>query len=311
MRLHHLDLNLLVALDALLSERHVTRAGQRLRLSQSATSCALGRLREHLGDPILVQSGRRMVPTDYAVALAPRVRDLLVQIEATLSQRPHFDAATSSRHFTVASSDYAVNVLMLDLQRRMAVLAPHASIEVLAITDTTVDATQRGEVDFAIVPDAYRVGACASEPLFEDRLVCLVARHNRRIARRISLEQFAAAGHVVYQPNPGHVIAFDAWLRARYAISPAVRASMPSYSLLPRAVAGTSRIATVPLKLAELYCRSLPLRVVEPSFEMPRMTETLIWHASRTSAPAVAWMRGLIREVGGGVSGRTAAGAPH
>ncbi len=301
MRFHKLDLNLLVALDALLTERGVTRAGLRIHLSQSAMSCALDRLRAHLGDHLLVKSGRGMVLTEYGESLAPRVRALLAEVDATFSAPPQFDPLMSSRHFVVAASDYAIAVLLLDVQRRFENLAPHASIEILPVQDATTLSLRRGEVDLVIVPDAYRFDACAGRPLFEDRFVCVAAETNHAIGETIVLTQYAAAEHVAYRPDTGHTIASDTWLREHHAIAPTVKVSLPSYALLPRAVAGTNRIATMPRRLAEIFRRSERLRIVEPAFAMPVLRETLQWQDARAGDAGVAWLRSLIVAMAGSI----------
>ena len=142
-----LDLNLLVALDALLNESSVTAAARKVHLSQSAMSSALGRLRRHFHDALLVSVGRRMERTPYAVQLAGAVRSILLQIESSLKGPAAFDPARAKRRFTIAASDYAVNVLLLDMQRICATRAPDVVLEILAVTHDTVDALARGELD--------------------------------------------------------------------------------------------------------------------------------------------------------------------
>jgi len=119
MHYRHLDLNLLVALDALLTERNITEAGKRVFLTQSAMSGALARLREYFGDELLVQMGRRMVPTPLAETLAPQVREILLKIKATVETKPGFDPATSTRKFSLMMSDYCSTVLMTEVLPRL------------------------------------------------------------------------------------------------------------------------------------------------------------------------------------------------
>ena len=119
------------------------------------------------------------------------------------------------------------------------------------------------------------------------------------------MDDFMSLDHVTYQPDPGHVIAFDEWLREHYHVQPSVRLSMPSYSLLPLAIAGTGRIATVPARMAEIYCRSLPLRVVPPTFELPPMIELLQWHKSRLEDSGLSWLRQIIVAAAGELAPET------
>ena len=203
MRFRGLDLNLLVALDALLDERSVTAAGRKLHLSQSAMSSALGRLRRHFADPLLITVGRHMELTPYGAKLAGAVRAILLQIDASLKAPAAFDPRSSSRRFTIAASDYAVNVLLLEMQRRCAVAAPGISLEILPVHEDTLTALHRGAIDLLILPDGYRLESCPAEILFRDRLVCVTAKENRTVPEALTLAAFKAADHVVFQTEPG------------------------------------------------------------------------------------------------------------
>src|SRR4029078_3421943 len=130
MDLHLFDLNLLVALDALLTERNVTRAGNRLNLSQSAMSGALARLRHYFRDELLVPVGRQMVLAPVAEVLAEPVRDILLQIRGTLGSKPRFDPSTATRHLSLAVSDYVTEILMVDVLRSARCEAPHIPFSV-------------------------------------------------------------------------------------------------------------------------------------------------------------------------------------
>jgi LysR family transcriptional regulator, nod-box dependent transcriptional activator len=290
-----LDLNLLVALDALLQECSVTVAARRIHLSQSATSTALGRLRQHFRDPLLVSIGRRMERTPYAIQLAGDVRSILQQIDASLRGPMVFAADRSTRRFTIAASDYAVSVLLLAVQRRCAEVAPGIVLEILPVTRETTGAVTRGELDLLITPDRYRIKSCPVETLFEDELVCVAAQERKPLGRSISLTEFKAADHVVFQPDPGHVIAFDVWLHRQYHFEPAVKLFLANYPLLPQAVVGTDRIATLPARLAAQFARTLPIRILRPSFSMPPLVELAQWHAARTEDAGLSWLRSIIR----------------
>jgi len=296
-----LDLNLLVALDALLTECSVTTAARKVHLSQSAMSSALGRLRRHLRDPLLVTVGRRMERTAYAVELAGAVRSILLQIDSSFKGPAAFEPARAKRRFTIAASDYAVNILLLDVQRSCAERAPDVVLEILPVTHDTVGALGRGELDLLIIPDRYRQPNCPAEPLFEDRLVCVAAKDCWRKGGSISLQAFKTADHVVYQPDPGHVIAFDAWLHEHYRFEQTVKLYLSNYSLLPQAIVGTHRIATLPARLARQYASTLPIRILKPAFSMPPMVEILQWHPVTSDDAGLNWLRALLHEVSSAV----------
>jgi DNA-binding transcriptional LysR family regulator len=296
MHFRGLDLNLLVALDALLEQGSVTAAGRKVHLSQSAMSCALGRLRRHFGDPLLVSIGRRMEPTPYARQLAAPVRSILLQIDASLKGPACFEPGLATRRFTIAASDYATNVLLLAVQRHCANVTPQVVLEIMPVTAGSVAALNRGEIDLLILPDRYRQPSCPSEALFSDRLVCVVARDNRLTGSTISLQAFKSADHVVFQPDPQHVIAFDTWLREHYRFQPKVKLYLSNYALLPQAVVDTARIATIPARLAREYVRTLPVRILEPLFRMPPMIEILQWHAAHADDAGLQWLRQVLHD---------------
>ena len=135
MHFNRLDLNLLVAFDALLEDLNITRAGERLSLSQSAMSGALARLRNYFQDDLLVQVGRKMIPTPLAESLRPRVRSILQDIQATVETRPSFDPATAVRHFRISASDYVVTVLFAPALALMNRFAPGLSFEFIPYVD--------------------------------------------------------------------------------------------------------------------------------------------------------------------------------
>jgi LysR family transcriptional regulator, nod-box dependent transcriptional activator len=289
-----LDLNLLVALDALLSEANVSAAGRKLHLSQSAMSGALARLRQHFRDPLLVQVGRRMQPTPHARQLAGTVRSILVQIDASLSGQAPFEPRTAQRRVRIAASDYAIEVLLIAVQRTCAVAAPGLTLDVVPVAENAVAALSRGEVDLLILPDRYRQSSCPSAPLFADRLVCVAARDHPLGGDGISLRAFKAAEHVLFQPDPGHMIAFDLWLQENYHFEPAVKLVLPSYAALPHAVVGTRRIATIPERLARRYAQHLPIRILRPRFRMPALNEIMQWHEAHSADAGLTWLRALI-----------------
>lgn len=294
MHFRGLDLNLLVALDALLAESSVSAAGRKLHLSQSAMSGALARLREHFGDPLLVQVGRRMQPTPHARELAATVRSILVQIDASLSGQAPFDPRTARRRIKVAASDYAIDVLLIRVQRQCAHEAPGLTLDIAPVAENALQLLGRGETDLLILPDRYRQSSCPSVELFADRLVCVVAADHPLAGERITLRAFKAAEHVLFQPDPGHMIAFDLWLQQNYHFEPAVRLVLPSYGALPHAVVGTRRIATIPERLARRFAQHLPIRILQPRFRMPQLDEIMQWHEAHSADAGLAWLRAMI-----------------
>ncbi|MBP7566809.1 MAG: LysR family transcriptional regulator, partial [Burkholderiaceae bacterium] len=196
MRLNRLDLNLLVALDALLTEKNITRAGHKLSLSQSATSGVLARLRDYFGDPLLMQVGRTMRLTPKAEELQKPVRDVLLTIQSTIAVQPGFDPATSERHFRVTASDYPISVVLAEAARRMGQEAPGVTLEIIMPWDDVQDGIERGEVDMLIMPRQFLAAGHPSEALYAEGYSCVVWAGNTQVGESLTLEQYMSLSHV-------------------------------------------------------------------------------------------------------------------
>src|SRR5579871_6877273 len=217
MDLGGLDLNLLVALDALFAEKSVSRAGERLHLSQSATSGALARLRGVFHDALLVQVGRQMTLTPLAEGLVEPVREFLLQAEAIVSNSPTFDPAQSTRKFRLHMSDYVETVVMTEALPRLQKAAPGITVEIISCLEGGNEPLERGEIDLTIAPTRYLSPAHPSERLFDDQFTCVVWSGNRQIDRRLSLETYWSLGHVVVRVGRLHQLpTFDEWFVEHY-----------------------------------------------------------------------------------------------
>ena len=294
--LGHLDLNLLVALDALLTEQSITRAAGRLHLSPSATSGALSRLREYFGDELLTQVGRRMVPTPLGESLQSGVRDCLLHVQATVDVRPQFDPATSTRHFKLMMSDYVSTVLMPDALRRAELSAPGVTVELLSNSSSPWEILDRGEVDLLVLPEQFMRTTHPSEVLFEDDYVCVLAADNTKVGAEISVEQFLTLGHVLTRVGTQRPPTVDQWFFEKYGHKRRIEVVATSFTSAPHLIVGTSRIATMQRRLALIYCRALPLRIVLSPVPMPRLVECIQWHKYRDRDPGRVWLVGLLRD---------------
>ena len=291
-----LDLNLLVALDALFAERSVSRAGERLHLSQSATSGALSRLREAFHDPLLVQVGRTMTLTPLAEGLVEPVRDFLLQAEAILNNNPAFDPATSTRKFRMMMSDYAQTVVMTEALPRLQKLAPGVTVELIPIIGGDSEALERGEIDLELGPAKYLLPDHPSERLFEDEFTCLVWSGNRQLDDGLSLKTYLKLGHVVVRFGKQRELpAFDEWFTQHLGYERKIEVVTTAFNLVPQLLIGTSRIATIHCRLAMFYKRHLPLRIVAPPLEIPRFEAFMQWHRSRDHDAGTVWLRSLLK----------------
>lgn len=303
MHFRHLDLNLLVALDALLTERNITEAGRTLHVTQSAMSGSLARLREYFEDELLVQIGRKMVPTPLAESLAEPVQSILLQIKAAVEARPKFDPATSARRFSLMMSDYVSTVLMSEVLQRVEGIAPHVKFEIVSNDQPTPgEALERGDIDLLIMPQDYLAKGHPHEHLFTDGYSCLVWKGNTRVGENLSPEDYLRHGHVCVQLARGRSPVIDEWFLSRLGINRRVEAIVMNFNSVPQYVIGTQRVATIHRRLAEYYCRHLPLRVLPCPFELPVIEESVQWHKYFDKDPGRAWLCGVLKEVANGVA---------
>lgn len=297
MRLNGLDLNLLVALNELLTEKNVSRAGQRLFLSQSATSGALARLREFFGDDLLVVVGRKMVLTPLAERLAEPVREALIHIESTIVSPPQFDPATSNRKFSLLVSDYTTAVLIQPLIERLSREAPGIGFELCSQeSGNPSDMLVNGQVDLLVIPSQYVANEHPSTLLFDEDYVCVTWRGNTAI-KKMTLEAYANGEHVATHFAGGRSPAFDTWIMERHGIKRTVGVVSPWLVCPTRLVIGTHRIATVHRRLAQMDAKHLPIKIWEAPMKIPNLTEAMQWHRVRGRDPAMSWLRAVISEV--------------
>jgi LysR family transcriptional regulator, nod-box dependent transcriptional activator len=295
MKLSQFDLNLLVALDALLSEKNVTHAGMRIHLSQSATSAALARLRGFFQDQLLVPVGGKMVLTPMAKGLVKPVRSLLLQAQATIAMKAQFDPAHSRRHFSVAVSDYVATVFMADALALVQRQAPHVTFELVPTSERAVEALEAGTLDFLIAPDIFAPKTHPKVPLFEDTHTVIAWTGNSCVGKGISLQQFLNMGHVAIHVGEGPAPNFDELFLRRLKYKRRAEVVAHSFDVVPHLVVGTNRIATVATRLAEKYAQFLPLKLMPLPIEVPPMTEVLQWHKYHDQDPAYIWLRGVLK----------------
>ena len=294
MRFHGLDLNLLVALDALLTHQNVTRAAEQLNLSQSALSGALARLREHFDDELVVPIGRRMEPTPLARTLAEPLHEILLKTKSLVTATPTFDPQTSNRRISIIASDYSTEIFMLDLVTDLAREAPGIKIALEEHTTETFEKFNRGEINLRIIPKCFAFDGHPNERLFDEKYVCVAWKGNRQIGELLTLEQYQTLQHVVRYSRGALQTTFDQQFLDQAGFSRNVSVTVPAFSLVPQLVVGTQRIATVHARLAELYARTLPIRILAPPVAFPMLTEVLEWHFHEEDDPCLAWVRKFI-----------------
>lgn len=295
------DLGLLLTLDALLQEANVTLAARRLGLSTPAASHALARIRERLGDPLLVRSGRSMALTPRAEALRPLVRSLVEEAARVLSPPGPLDPRTLERAFTIFATDHAVLVLGPVLDRLVARDAPSVSLRFLPSVVDDWTHLRDGTADLAIClpgafPPEYR-----TQQLFEERFVCVVRRDHPRARRRLTLDGYLSLDHIVVAPL-GRPSQIDAVLAAR-GHTRRIRRVVPYFATALHLVAKSDYILTVSESAARSVADTLPIALLEPPLALPPYALHLLWHPRLDEEPANRWLRGLFVQAAAAVAG--------
>lgn len=297
MRFNRLDLNLLVAFHTLARERSVSRAAERLNISQSGMSSALARLREFFNDDLFVQVGRGMALTPLAENLAGQVSDLLQRVQGLIDTQPVFDPRAIRRTVRIVASDYTVGVLLAPLIRGLRQDAPGLTLDISPPGSRSQLQLSQGDVDFLIFPSDFMDEVHPRQQLFSDPYVCCVWSGNDRVGDGLTLEEFLAMGHVVVRFGAERTYTYEQRAFVRAGLTRNEVVSAPSFNALLPMLVGTDLVATVPLRLARLYDRILPLRLLPPPLEMPPLPETLQWCRAFAGDPTLCWVRNRIIEM--------------
>jgi DNA-binding transcriptional LysR family regulator len=294
MDIRRVDLNLLPVLDALLRHRSVTRAAGELDMSQSALSAALGRLRSLLGDPLFVRTGRGLLPTARAQALAAPLAAILAQVGEQVMQAGAFDPAHDRRHLRIALSDVGTYVLWPRLLTAFRESTRSATLALARVEgDTLAAALLDGRVDLALGAYPKLAGALMQRRLFDRRFVGLV-RAGHRLARRApSVREFCAVPQVVVAGASGVQDRIDRMLRAQ-GLARADTVESPSYLALPPLLEVSDFLAVVPGQLAEAFAHRGDFAVVELPLRLPASTIRMHWHRRFHADAANAWLRRLV-----------------
>jgi LysR family nod box-dependent transcriptional activator len=298
MRLNRLDLNLLVALDALLAERSITRAAERIHLSQPATSGALARLREYFGDELLVRVGAQMKPTPLGESLAGPVSNILMQIQSTVERGVEFDPQTSDRKFRVMCSDYVVSTVFTPLVSKLSKLAPKVKIEIFSPFSNPSESLEQGEVDFLLMPNYVLADDHPTVSLFEEGFVCLGWENNRIFDTPLTQEEYLSAGHVAVLFGSTRQPSRDkALLKERFGVELNIEITTSTFNALPPLVVDSKRIATCYRRLAQTWAALLPIKISPLPFELPEVAWSLQWHKYRDLDPGVLWFRDQVKKL--------------
>jgi LysR family transcriptional regulator, nod-box dependent transcriptional activator len=301
MFLRGLDLNLLLVLDVLLQERHVTRASARLLRSQPAVSAMLARLREYFGDELLRRSGRDVELTPFAAELIGPLHDFIEKAEGLISMQRAKSLADLDRTFTIGMSDSVAEILAVHLVNRLERVAPHVVIRMKGIDHTPFElGLERGETDFMIAPSETvqddKLEDFVIEELIVERLVCIGDRDRTKAADIQDLDKFAKMPFVAVRFSDGTRLPMAERPFERLGIQRNIKAFVPYFQLLPALVEHSDRIGIVHERTALGAIDRYNIAIFEPPIEMPPLVLNLISHARNSASLQFQWLRTVIRE---------------
>jgi DNA-binding transcriptional LysR family regulator len=289
------DLNHVRALHVLLDEGHVARAARRLGITPAAASNALRRLRDQLGDPLLIRVGRTLVRTPLAEALRGPARDVLAAAERLLEVSAPFRPEAYDGELVLTTSDRIAEVLLPALDRVLVSRAPRASLRVRTVT-VDVEAYLREQGGLAITPSFARDKNLRGEVLFVEDFVCVLRKGHPLLRGRWTVERFAAAEHVVVAPLA--ISARGATDEALAALGRSRRVSrvVTSFALAVPLLVGSDRIAVLPRSFASTRGADAALVVRAPPIALPSVPMHMTWYPGHDADPRHAWFQDVVRE---------------
>jgi DNA-binding transcriptional LysR family regulator len=301
--LRDVDLNLLVAFEALMLTRSVTRAAQQLRVGQPSASYALKRLRELFRDPLFVRTPAGMTPTPRALALAGPIRVILTDIETTLFSDRAFNPLRETRIFRIGATDYAQSVIAAPLLSVFQEHAPGCRL-ILVATDCAVvgRGLERGEIDLAIGAFPEIVSATHQHVLYRERYACVYDAKACDVSGAISRAQWLTMPHVIMSTRGDYVGPLDDVLKALGERRDVV-VSTPNFLAIPFLLQGKRVISALPAQLAKICRTTLGLAACALPFEAPEFDVTMLWNARTANEPGTLWVRDQIVSISASLGG--------
>jgi LysR family transcriptional regulator, nod-box dependent transcriptional activator len=291
LRYRGIDLNLLAALEVLLTERNVTRAAARLNLSQSATSSALARLREQLDDALLVQAGRELHRSPFAEEILPRLRAVLAHVDSDLINLRVIDPRKALRNIKIMASDYVALAMLGRCLAEISTEAPGISFDIVPVSNNLPKVIEDYSVDLLITLDIYISKQHPSALFFEDDYVTLACASNEALADRLTMEEFLSSPQVSVRLQRESGLTHDEWFLEQSGLRKATAVTVRSHALLPYFIVGTKRIATLHRRQASIFARQFPLRLLELPILIPSIREMFQWHQSNDGDPVLEYLR--------------------
>jgi DNA-binding transcriptional LysR family regulator len=298
MNFHNLDINLLLVLDALLKERNVTLAAQKLSVSQPTVSFSLKKLREAFGDELFVRTASGMQPTPVAEGLADPLTRMFDILKTEILSRQEFDPAASARTFVINTTDIGEIFFLPPILHRLRAYAPHAVVQCVCLPQhEAAQAMSSGAVDITIgyIPE-LKGSSIFVQRLFEHPFTCLVREGHPGIPGPITLAQYRTAEHIALVGEGHDQKRFETMI-GKAEIARRVTFRSPHFSTIPFIVRDTDLIATIPKVIPYLFAEIKGLRVMPVPFALPPIPIKQYWHQKANADPAHAWLRQNIADL--------------
>jgi DNA-binding transcriptional LysR family regulator len=291
-----IDLNLLIVFDALMIERQVTRAGERVGLSQPATSNALARLRKLTQDELFIRSRGELQPTPVAFTIAQQIQPALNQIQTALSSAQPFAPLTSDRVFNIGMSDYVEFVLLPPLLEKLETAAPHVKIQVRSGNrEERLSLLDSGEIDLICGLFPNKITWHEKQLLFQEKFVCVCRQDHPSIGDSLSLEEYVKADHLLVSVQEDMIGRVDCLL-AKQNLTRNIMLSTPHFLVAPAILRRTDLVATLVERVAKEFAPMLNLKILPCPLPLKGFSVFMRWHQSMHDRAANAWLRGIIAE---------------
>ena len=295
--LSNLDLNLLVILDTVFSERSLTLAGKKLFMTQSAISHALSKLRDHFEDRLFIRRGNRMDPTPLCEELHESLSPSLKKILESLDDRGEFSPGSSKRTFRLGLSDYLCNLLLPEIISRLKVQAPNVTLRIVQATyEQRTAMLQNGKLDIFLGCSRDYGAGIFKEKLFQDREVCILRKDHPITGKVMTEEEVSQAEFVALSLTESGLGFLEDYLYHK-GVQRKIKVVVQQEVIIPSLVSSSNLVGTLAERLAQIYTKIMPLRIIRLPLQNTEFEISQHWHAVNDNDPAHIWMRSVLKHV--------------
>jgi len=299
MELQNLSLHLLECFRVLVEEKSVSRAAERMDMSQPGMSNVLARLREALGDPILIRSGNGMLPTPYAMEAANCVQNALDEIYRIIEQKMEFSPGNARTKFRIACLDGISILAFIPIVKEIRRLAPNIEIFMNSLSNLSVKKPlEEGEIDLAIGYFMNLPPGLYTSKLIDDNIACMVSRNNKKLIKNLDIHNYIHAHHCFSTLNHGALTTVELMVnRALHNLGVQRKSWMkvPYLNLIAEVVANTDLVSALPSKLIYMYSKRIEVELLDIPLDIPSYALSMVWHERTHKSKAHVWLRDQIR----------------